>query len=138
MGPVTEAENCCVAPEASVAIVGEIVTTVGGGAAVTVSVALAEIVGSKLLRAVTVTLSCELVEGAEYKPEAEIVPVAALPPAVPFTSHVTLLSVGPVTDAENCCVAPDATVAIVGEIVTTVGGGAAVTVNVALAEIVES
>ena len=119
-------------------IVGEIVTTVGGGAAVTVSVALAEIVGSKLLRAVTVTLSCELVEGAEYKPEAEIVPVAALPPAVPFTSHMTLLSVGPVTDAENCCVAPDASVAVVGEIVTTVGGGVGLTVSVALAEIVGS
>ena len=91
-----------------------------------------------MLRAVTVTLSCELVVGAEYKPEAEIVPVDAFPPAVPFTSQVTLLSVGPVTDAENCCVAPDATVAVVGEIVTTVGGGDAVTVSVALAELVGS
>jgi len=95
-----------------------------------------------LLRAVTVTLSCELVVDAEYKPEAEIVPVAELPPAVPFTSHVTLLSVGPVTDAENCCVAPDATVAVVGEIVTVTlgggGGGSGFTARVASADLLGS
>jgi len=91
-----------------------------------------------LLRAVTVTLSCELVVGAEYKPEAEIVPVVELPPAVPFTSQVTLVSVGPLTDAENCCVAPEATVAVVGEIVTTVGGVAGVTVSAEFAKIVGS
>jgi hypothetical protein len=54
---VTEAENCCVAPEATVADVGEIVTTVGGGAAVTVTAEFADIVPSKLLRAAMVTMS---------------------------------------------------------------------------------
>jgi hypothetical protein len=84
------AENCCVAPEATVADVGEIVTTVGCGAAVTVTAALLDIVPSKLLRAATVTLSCELVVGAVYSPAAETVPDVAFPPAAPFTSQVTL------------------------------------------------
>ena len=91
-----------------------------------------------MLRAVTVTLSGELVVGEEYRPDGEIVPIAAVPPAVPFTSHVTLLSVGPVTEAENCCDAPAVIVAVVGEIVTTVGGGTGFTVAAALAETVAS
>ena len=91
-----------------------------------------------MLRAVTVTLSCELVVGAEYRPEVEIVPAVAVPPAVPFTSQATLLSVGPVTAAENCCDAPAVTVAVVGEIVTTVGGGSGFTVTLALADLVGS
>jgi hypothetical protein len=43
---VTVAENCCVAPEATVELVGEIVTTVGTGAAVTVTTALGDMVPS--------------------------------------------------------------------------------------------
>jgi hypothetical protein len=53
-----------VAPEATVAVVGEIVTTVGTGAGVTVTGTLADIVPSELLRTVIVTLSCEFVVGA--------------------------------------------------------------------------
>ena len=94
-----------------------------------------------MLRAVTVTLSCELVVGAEYRPEVEIVPAVAVSPTVPFTSQVTLLSVGPVTAAENCCDAPAVTVVVVGEIVTTVGGGgggSGFTVTLAFADLVGS
>ena len=93
-----------------------------------------------MLRALTVTLSCELVVGEEYRPEVEIVPAVAVPPTVPFTSQVTLLSVGPVTAAENCCDAPAVTVAVVGEIVTAVGGGggSGFTVTLAFADLVGS
>ena len=43
-----------------------------------------------------------------------IVPVATLPPATPFTDHVSGLVI---TDAVNCCVAPARTSAVVGEMV---------------------
>ena len=106
----------------------------------TITAALAETVASALLRAVTVTLSCEVVVGAAYRPEVEIVPTVAVPPTLPLTSHVTLWSVAPETVVWNCCVDPAVTVSVVGaiEIVTGGGGGRGFTVTVALADFVES
>ena len=85
VGPVTDAENCCVAPDATVAVVGEIVTVTlggggGGGSGFTVRVASADLLGSALLRAVTARTNGLFVEGAVYTPEPEITPIAALPP----------------------------------------------------------
>jgi len=47
-----------------------------------------------------------------------IVPVVALPPGVPSTAQLTAVFVEPVTVAVNCCVAPPAMLAVVGEMVT--------------------
>jgi len=54
-----------------------------------------------------------------YNPLAEIVPALALPPATPFTSHVTVVSVAPITIAWNCCINPRNNVALVGSMATT-------------------
>ena len=48
-------------------------------------------------------------------PDELIVPVAALPPATPFTCHVTAVFDDPVTVALNDCVAPARTFALAGE-----------------------
>jgi hypothetical protein len=58
--------------------------------------------------------------GAVKRPEAEMVPTAALPPVAPFTFHATRVLEVPVTVAENRCVRPTATDAEEGE-TTTVG-----------------
>jgi len=55
---------------------------------------------SAWLTAVTVTLGGDgKFAGAVYTPAAEIVPALAVPPATPFTSHVTLVFGMPVTMA---------------------------------------
>jgi hypothetical protein len=59
-----------------------------------------------------------------YKPEVEIVPTVALPPAAPFTCQVTAVLLVFCTLAVNCCVAPAVTVAEVGEMVMLTAGGA--------------
>src|SRR5690348_8086373 len=65
-----------------------------------------------------------MLAGAAYKPELEIVPVAALPPAVPLTLQFTALELAPVTIAVNCAVPPSITVALCGSTTTvTLGGG---------------
>ena len=51
--PVTLAVNCCVPPVVRAEVVGEIVTTTGAGAAETITVADADLVGSATLVAVT-------------------------------------------------------------------------------------
>jgi hypothetical protein len=56
--------------------------------------------GLTWLTAVTLTLAPGgRIAGAVKRPTEEIVPVAALPPATPFTSHVTFEFVLPVTVA---------------------------------------
>jgi hypothetical protein len=45
--------------------------------------------------------------GGVYRPVAEIVPVALLPPATPFTCQVTAVLVVFVTVADNCTVDPN-------------------------------
>jgi hypothetical protein len=68
-----------------------------------------------------------MLAGAAYKPELEIVPVAALPPAVPLTLQFTALELAPVTVAVNCAVPPSITVALCGSTITvTLGGGLSV------------
>jgi hypothetical protein len=58
-------------------------------------------------------------------PDELIVPVAALPPATPFTCQTTAVFVDPVTVARKDCVAPARTFALAGETatVTTAAGG---------------
>lgn len=56
--------------------------------------------GSALLEAVTVRFAEDgKIFGAVYKPVGEIVPTLELPPAMPPTSHVTLVLAEPVTIA---------------------------------------
>ena len=61
--------------------------------AITVTVALADLVASAALVAVTVCVPA--VPGAVYKPLVETVPTVLLPPAVPSTDHVTDVFVDP-------------------------------------------
>ena len=61
--------------------------------------------------------------GAVYRPAADIVPTAALPPANPLTLHVTIVLAELVTVAVKSCVAEGATVTLVGAMLTVTGGG---------------
>src|SRR5438552_19074589 len=78
-----------------------------------VTVALADLVASATLVAVTIAVVFDVTVEAVYSPELLIVPFVAV--------HVTAVLVVPVTVAVNCCVPPDATVALVGEMETAVG-----------------
>lgn len=120
--PVTVAVNCCVWPCPRIAVVGATVTPTVG---FSVTVALADLLVSATLVAVTVTVCCAVtLAGAVYKPLALTVPVPA-----GLIDHVTVAGLSPVTVAVNCCVAPCNRVAVAGEMVT---GGFNVTVAVAL------
>jgi hypothetical protein len=80
--------------------------TVAGGAS-TVSVALADLVGSAELFAVTVTEPPDGTDaGAVYSPADDTVPTVEFPPCNPLTHHVTAVFVEPLTLAANCCDAP--------------------------------
>src|SRR6185312_13616944 len=74
--------------------------------------------------------------GAVYRPVASTVPKVEFPPATPFTVQFTAVLLLPVTVALNCCVAPAASVAAVGLIVTVIVG--VVNVTVAMAVLVVS
>ena len=103
------AVNCCVAAEATVALVGVTVTlTVAGG--VTEIVEDADALGVAMLVAVTVAVVVLDTVGAVNKPLAEIDPA--------FVLHRTCVLLVPWTAAVNCCVAAEATVALVGVTVT--------------------
>src|ERR1017187_10061945 len=71
--------------------------------------------GTVVLCALMVTAVAGAVAGAVYWPTVgavlEIVPVAELPPIAPFTIHVTVWLVAPVTTAEYWPVAPASTLA---------------------------
>jgi len=96
--------NCCFAPSARLTDTGEMELV---PALVTVTVALALLVVSTTLVAVTV---CEpAATGAVYMPDTLMVPVAAFPPATESTDHVTAVFVVPATVTENCRVEPAAT-----------------------------
>ena len=75
-------------------------------------------VESVALAALTTTVPDGTVAGAVYSPEDEIVPSVELPPLIPFTPHVTAVLELSLTVAENCCVCPTGTEALVGEIET--------------------
>jgi hypothetical protein len=65
--------------------------------------------------------------GAKKFPEALIVPTVEFPPVTPLTCHVTAVLVVPVTVAANCCELPALTFAEVGDTVTVMTGGGALT-----------
>ena len=89
-----------------------------------VTVMLAETVESAALTALTVTIfGLGKLFGGVYRPAELIVPVAALPPLMPFTNHVTDVFAEPLTAALNCCEPPIRTFAELGEIDTVMPGG---------------
>ena len=75
-------------------------------------------VGSATLDALARMVLEGTAAGAVYSPEDEIVPRVELPPLIPFTAQVTAVLELPLTVAENCCVCPTCTEALVGEIET--------------------
>lgn len=81
----------------------------------TVTVAVAFFVKSAALVAVTYVVFIVVTAGAVYSPEVVMVPVVV--------DHVTAVLVLPVTAAVNCWVFPENTVAVVGEIATTIRVG---------------
>ena len=82
-------------------------------AAFTVTVALAYLVGSATLVAVTVTVVFAVTVGALNSPVVLTVPAVA--------DHVTAVLLVFVTWAENCWLPPETTVAVVGETETLTG-----------------
>lgn len=108
---VTVAANVCVAPATSVAVGGLTVTEIG----VRVMVALADLVASNLLVAVTVADVAVMTAGAVYIPAEVMVPGEA--------DQVTpALVVSFATVAEKVCEAPPMSVAVVGLTVTEIAG----------------
>src|ERR1700733_6274406 len=98
-------------------------------AVVSVTVTLAETLGTALLRACTVTVPPGgMASGAEYVVvsgvvcEFWMVPSAALPPTTPSTSQVTVWSCAPVTVAWKICDPASATVAGEGVTATLTAG----------------
>jgi hypothetical protein len=121
------AVNCCVAPAATVAEVGDIVSVV---VPVIVTVAESDFVLSACDVAVTVALAdVGMVAGAVYSPLLLTLPG-------PETVQVTAVFELPWTVAVNCCVAPRATVAVLGETATVTTG--TVMVIVAISDFVVS
>jgi hypothetical protein len=122
--PVTEAVNCCVAPCDNVTLAGDRERLSGG---FNVTVAVAVLVPSAALVAVTVTVCCvETLAGAVYKPAALIVPAP-----VGLIVHVTVVFEDPVTVGVNCWVAPWDSDTVEG-VTDTLTGGFNVTVAVAV------
>ena len=118
--PVGVSVNGISPPNCTVAVVGEM-ERVGGGAVVTVTVAVTDFVGSAWLIAVRIAVPA--VTGAVYSPVWLIEPFVV--------DQVTTVFAEPVTVAMNCCVSPACTVAVVGETETTIAGAATVTLAVA-------
>ena len=90
-----------------------------------VAVTVADLLASATLVAVI----CAAVDvgrsaGAVYTPVALIVPLVAVPPAMPLTLQVTLVLLELVTVATNACEAPSTTDALPGVMVTLMVGGA--------------
>ena len=126
--PVTVAANCFVVLAVTLTEVGLMLTPT----AVTVTAALADLLESAMLVAVTV---CEpAVAGAVYSPLVETVPTVESPSLMPSTDHCTAVFVVPVTVAVNCFVVLSGTLAEVGLMLTATAG----TVTVAFADLVES
>jgi hypothetical protein len=108
--PLTVAENCCVPADGTVALVGfrlTVMLLVGAGG-FTVTVAEAFESTEAALVAVTVTVVTVETVGAVSTPVLEIEPA--------LVDQITLGFVEPLTVAENCCVPPEMTVALAGEI----------------------
>jgi len=98
--------------------------------------ALADLVGSAPLTAVTVTVDGDGTDdGALYVPRLLMVPTVEFPPVTPFTFQLTDVFVAFCTVAVKARVRLTRTVALVGEIVTLTGTPG-VTVTVAVPETV--
>ena len=93
------------------------VSTGTGFCKVTALLPVAEESAELTARTVTV-LEPGTVAGAVYTPDELIVPVAALPPATPFTCQATEVFDEPATVALKDCVAPARTLALAGATVT--------------------
>jgi hypothetical protein len=97
---------------------GAMLVSIGTGFCnVTALLPVAEASAELTARTVTV-FELGTVVGAVYAPDELIVPVAALPPATPFTCQVTEVFDDPVTVTVKDCAAPARTFAVAGETVT--------------------
>lgn len=94
--PLTVAVNCWVLLVCTEVELGLIATLITGGAAVTVMLAVPDLVASATLVAMIVYVPA--LAGAVKRPEEEIVP--------PEADHVIAVLLVPLTVAENCCVLP--------------------------------
>ena len=94
---------------------------------------LATLLGLAVLWAVTITAALGTAAGAVYRPVAEIVPSAGVPPTVFDTSQFTPLLLAPVTLALNCSDCPTCKLGLVGERETDTVGVVRVTMAVAFA-----
>jgi len=93
---LTVAANCCVCKALRFALPGVTRTETG---AVSVTLAVPVLLGSATLVAITLTVCDPLTtEGAEYTPDVEMDPIAAL------RDHVTEALLALLTDAVNCWV----------------------------------
>ena len=89
--------------------------------------------GATVLEACTVTAAGDGVAlGAVKNPLALIVPTALLPPGIPFTIHVTVVTVAFCTVAANCMPWPTWTLALTGDTETLTGCGGLVMFTEAL------
>jgi hypothetical protein len=108
---VKAAENCCLPPDEIVAVAGErLMAILFCGTIVTSETAT--LVESAAAVAITVTLVEDVTVGAVNRPLCEIVPALACQKMAELA--ISVLPVG-VTDAENCCWAPEEIVAVDGE-----------------------
>ena len=96
----------------------------------TVTVAVADFVGSATLVAVTVIVVPLVTEGAVKRPPVEMVPALAV--------QLTAVSLLPETVSVNCLVPPELTVAVIGEMPTETDCAGGWTVTVADADLVGS
>jgi hypothetical protein len=130
--PFTAALNCCVPPDVRAALPGETTTlTVVGAEGLTVTLALAFLVVSAALVAVTVTLVLLETAGAVNMPLQQTLPEVA--------DHMTDVLLVPCTTALKCWVPPDVRTTLPGETTTlTVGDAEGLTVTIALALLVVS
>ena len=120
---LTVARKVCTAPRSTPAVAGVSATA---RSLVMVTVAVADLVASATLVAVICAVTdAGRSAGAVYTPAALMAPALTLPPAIPFTLQVTLVSVAFVTVALKVCVLPSTTEALPGVIVTVMeaGGG---------------
>jgi hypothetical protein len=94
---------------------------------VTLAVATALALATAVARTLTVA-GLGATAGAVYRPDVLMVPTVPLPPVTPLTDQLTPVLVLPVTAAPKACVAPGASVTLVGDTVTAMGGGGVVVV----------
>jgi hypothetical protein len=115
------AENVCIAPGATVAEVGAILSTTS-----LVIVTVAEAVAAEFTCAIAVIVALAgdgKICGAVYSPPAVIVPNCAFPSAIPFTVQFTAVLLLPLTVALKLEVFPSSTDALVGVTLTVITGG---------------